>query len=124
MNVNGNWRIMSRARLKRERQTIEVMIRMYCGAHHGDGGRLCPDCADMLAYAYRRLDACGFGEAKPVCSKCPIHCYAPKRRERIREIMRWAGTRMIRTYPGLAILHLLDRWRRVPPIPGRSLERP
>ncbi|MBO5824973.1 MAG: nitrous oxide-stimulated promoter family protein, partial [Prevotella sp.] len=41
------------------------------------------------------------------CKKCHTHCYAPKEREAIRRIMRWAGPRMLLYAPVAAIRHLL-----------------
>jgi hypothetical protein len=55
---------------------------------------LCPDCAGLLEYAARRLRSCPL-EPKPSCKKCPVHCYHPEYRERIREVMSWSGKRMI-----------------------------
>lgn len=109
-------------RLRREERTIAVMIGMYCRDRHGDerppGGRgddaLCPECADLLAYARRRTAACRFGAAKPTCAKCPVHCYKPAMRERVREVMRYSGPRMLARHPVLGIAHLLDG-RRGPP---------
>jgi hypothetical protein len=81
---------------------------MYCRRHHRPRGRLCEDCADLEAYAGRRLDRCPFGAAKPTCADCPVHCYRGAERERMREVMRFAGPRMIWRHPVLALLHLLD----------------
>ena len=55
---------------------------------------LCPDCAGLLEYAVRRLRSCPLNP-KPSCKKCPVHCYRPDYRERIREVMAWSGKRMI-----------------------------
>src|SRR5512136_1063723 len=55
---------------------------------------LCPDCAGLLGYAVRRLRSCPL-DPKPSCKKCPVHCYRPEYRERIREVMAWSGKRMI-----------------------------
>jgi hypothetical protein len=55
-----------------------------------------------------RLDRCPFGEDKPTCATCPIHCYKPQVRDRIREVMRFAGPRMLWHHPILAIRHVLD----------------
>ena len=60
-----------------------------------DTSPLCPECAALLDYALRRLDSCRFGDGKPSCRKCPVHCYRADMRERIRTVMRWAGPRMI-----------------------------
>lgn len=49
----------------------------------------------MNRFACRRLDQCRYGEKKTACKHCATHCYAPKEREQIREVMRWVGPRMI-----------------------------
>lgn len=98
------------ARLRRERRTVRAMIGIYCRHHHG-GAPMCGACAELAAYADRRLDLCPYGPDKPACSNCPIHCYRPEPRERIREVMRFAGPRMIWRHPYLAIRHVLDERR-------------
>lgn len=103
-------------RLRREARTVELMIRMYCRAHHAAGenasrSSLCPDCAALTTYAYERIEACRFGAAKPVCAKCTVHCYRPTMREQVRAAMRYSGPRMTRRHPFLAVRHLLDRRR-------------
>ena len=72
---------------------------------------LCPECAALLDYALRRLDSCRFGNDKPSCRKCPVHCYRADMRERIRTVMRWAGPRMIFSHPMAATRHLLRELR-------------
>ena len=92
------------------------MVGMYCAHHHGTDG-LCTDCRELAAYADRRLDLCPYGAAKPACTKCPIHCYRPEPRERMREVMRFAGPRMLGRHPSLAVMHLIDAHRAVPELP-------
>ena len=94
-------------RLERERRTVTVMIAMYCrGVHKAES--LCPDCADLQAYALDRLDKCRFGEEKPTCANCTVHCYATEKRDRVRAVMRYAGPRMLLRHPLLALMHLWD----------------
>ena len=76
-----------------------------------DTSLLCPECATLLDYALRRLDSCRFGDGKPSCRKCPVHCYRADMRERIRTVMRWAGPRMIFRHPMAATRHLLRELR-------------
>ncbi|HUT30268.1 MAG TPA: nitrous oxide-stimulated promoter family protein [Sedimentisphaerales bacterium] len=93
-----------------EAKTIAVMIRMYCGDHHGSvKGALCSDCAGLLEYARARLAKCPFGPDKGPCSKCEVHCYKPELRGRIIEVMRYAGPRMATRHPVLVIRHLLKK---------------
>jgi predicted amidophosphoribosyltransferase len=88
------------------------MIGIYCRAHHGTGRELCASCDELLNYAICRLDRCPFGADKTTCARCPIHCYKPAMRERVRNVMRYAGPRMMFRHPILALRHLLDSWRR------------
>ena len=62
----------------------------------------------LLAYARVRLDKCRYGTEKPTCANCPTHCYKPAMRERVREVMRYSGPRMLRKHPVLAVAHLVD----------------
>lgn len=101
-------------RIEREKRVVGRMIGLYCRAHHGSGGALCPECSELLAYALRRLDGCRFGGAKPPCERCRIHCYAPAYRARIRAVMRYAGPRMLLFSPLDALWHLLRRMKRRP----------
>ena len=95
----------------REQKTVEAMIRIYCGGQHGTAVGLCQRCEDLLKYAQKRLEACPFGVDKPTCATCPIHCYRPDMREEIREVMAYAGPRMLHRHPILAVRHLMDGWR-------------
>lgn len=103
-------------RVARERRTVAAMIGVYCRDHHAARDGLCADCARLHAYAMGRLDHCPFGADKPTCVNCPVHCYKPELRERIRDVMRYAGPRMLWRHPVLAVLHLLDGRQ---PRPGR-----
>lgn len=109
-------------RLKRERRTVRLMIDMYCEDHHGGDG-LCSSCADLADYADRKLDICPYGTDKPTCANCPIHCYRPEPRERMRQVMLYAGPRMLKTHPVLALLHLFDGKREPPPLRKRPTSR-
>ena len=101
-------------RLKSEHQTLVRMTVIYCKDHHGqsDGG-LCESCSKLMAYSERRLAKCPYGQAKPTCAKCPIHCYKQQQREHVQEVMRYAGPRMIRYHPWAVVVHMFDKLRRV-----------
>ena len=107
----------------RELKTIEVMINMYCAAHHGGAPR-CAECAGLFDYAQRRLQRCVFGDAKPNCAKCVVHCYTLDMREKIRVVMRWAGPRMLLRHPILGIRHLLADRKPIPLLPARPKANP
>jgi hypothetical protein len=110
-------------RRRREVKTIAAMVRLYCRGHHharADDAPLCPECGALLDYAARRLERCVFGDAKPACANCVVHCYRADMRERVREVMRWAGPRMLLRHPVLAVLHLVDERRPAPRLPDRT----
>jgi len=95
-------------RLARESQTIAAMIACYCRDHHGAQGAPCSGCMELRDYAAERLERCRFGPDKPVCAKCPVHCYQRLRREQIRAVMRYAGPRMLWRHPILSLHHWLQ----------------
>lgn len=96
-------------RIEEEKAVVELMIRLYCRKREGNAA-LCPDCQELLAYARRRLDRCRYGNRKPTCRKCPVHCYQPAMKERIRTVMRWSGPRMMLYHPVAALRHLIREW--------------
>ncbi|MGE4559823.1 MAG: nitrous oxide-stimulated promoter family protein, partial [Desulfobulbus sp.] len=104
--------LFSSRRIRREAHTVATMIQRYCRDHHHTRGALCPECEQLLDYARKRLQNCPFQEEKTTCGKCPVHCYAPQQRTRIRRVMRHAGPRMIFSHPIMALWHLLDGLRR------------
>lgn len=108
-------------RIGREQRTIAAMLTIYCRDHHGlvDEG-LCPQCSTLLDYAWRRLEVCPFQAAKPACNRCQVHCYSSRMRERVTEVMRYAGPRMPLRHPILSLLHLLDSRRGSPGLGGKK----
>ncbi len=99
-------------RIAREKKTVQKMIHLYCRKNHKPEGTLCPACQDLLDYAIFRMDHCPYEEEKPTCANCPIHCYRPDMREKIRQVMRYAGPRMLLYHPLLTIQHLMDGLRK------------
>jgi hypothetical protein len=109
-------------RLLRELETIEAMTRIYCADHHG-APHPCADCQALMTYASKRLAVCTYGEDKPVCAKCQIHCYGKAMREKVREVMRYSGPRMILRHPWLALMHVVDKRHVAPPRPNAGAQR-
>lgn len=104
----------AQGRLARESKTMGHMVRLYCRDHHGKAGPApCPRCREFLAYADRRLQKCPYGEEKPTCANCPVHCYKRAPREFARTMMRYSGPRMMLRHPWLALRHILDGRRQV-----------
>jgi hypothetical protein len=96
------------SRLDREAKTVFAMISLYCkGNRHRRENELCPQCAELSAYSSERLEKCRYGEKKPSCRKCTTHCYKPEYRDQVREVMRYAGPRMLSRHPVLTLRHLL-----------------
>lgn len=93
-------------RIDREKHTVTKMVEIYC-KYSEHNQTLCNECNLLLEYAHQRLSYCKFGEKKPTCRKCPIHCYKPDMREKMRAVMRFAGPRMIFFHPIMAIRHIL-----------------
>ncbi|MBN1634497.1 MAG: nitrous oxide-stimulated promoter family protein [Ignavibacteria bacterium] len=95
-------------RIRRERITVEKMIKLYCEKNHYRSGVLCGECMALLDYARERLEKCTYKDDKPVCTKCTVHCYKPEMRDRVREVMRFSGPRMMFRHPYLALMHLIN----------------
>lgn len=105
-------------KLLREFNTISAMVQIYCRSHCAAKGKVdqCEHCQSFLEYAHTRLDRCPYGEQKPTCNKCPVHCYKPHMKAKAKEIMVYAGPRMLLPHPIMAITHL---WSERSPVPGK-----
>lgn len=88
-----------------EQRVVGEMIFLYCKKKH-KSKELCEECKQVLAYCERKTRNCPFMEEKTFCSNCKEHCYSPKMREKIREVMRFSGPRMILHRPLLVIKHM------------------
>ncbi len=97
-----------------QRDVVDKMIHIYCHAHHHPTrGTLCPECQELLDYASRRLKKCPIEEhKKSSCRLCKIHCYDHSHAERVRQVMRYAGPRMLLHNPIMAICHLLKELKK------------
>lgn len=93
---------------KKDIGLIGKFVEVYCcGRHHanersalvlpeGLGVRnLCPECTSFLAYAITKRLKCPLEAEKPTCKHCKIHCYAKPEREKMREIMSYAGRKLM-----------------------------
>ena len=47
-------------------------------------------------------------QTKTFCSNCRVHCYKPDMREKIRQVMRFSGPRMLFYHPIRAIRHVIE----------------
>ncbi len=97
---------------EREKQLVSQMIVLYCHGKHGTKkDTLCPECAALKEYAIQRSEHCPFMETKTFCSNCKVHCYKTEMREKIREVMRFSGPRMIFHHPVAALRHVFETKR-------------
>ncbi|MHC5109344.1 MAG: nitrous oxide-stimulated promoter family protein [Planctomycetota bacterium] len=109
----------------RDIRTLVLFISLYCRHRHKDvakepvavqavdfeaiGGSapmLCPDCTKLLVHASVKRIHCPV-HPKPACKHCHQHCYYPKYRERIKEVMKFSGRRLVLSGRLDLLLHLL-----------------
>jgi hypothetical protein len=96
---------------EREKRMVSEMIALYCKKKHHPAQGLCFACKELETYARQRSDHCPFMETKTFCSNCKVHCYRPEMRNRIREIMRFSGPRMIFYHPVMVLRHVIESKR-------------
>ncbi|MCG3136961.1 MAG: hypothetical protein HJJLKODD_00802 [Phycisphaerae bacterium] len=102
--------------VRQKRQDLKLLIhfiQIYCAEQHGCEAReavmlrgfdlaqlygaepvLCRECQLLLAHAISKRRSCPY-DPKPACKHCPTHCYQPNYRQRIREVMRYSGRRLV-----------------------------
>ena len=83
-----------------EIKTIEVMINLFCHDHHSSTP--CDQCLELLEYTLGRVRQCPLGEQRKTCGQCHVHCFKPSMRKKIKDVMRYAGPRMLKTHSVLA----------------------
>ncbi len=108
-----------------EVKTIKIMTDIYCHGHaHGHSQSedlaLCEKCQDFLDYATKRLACCPYGAKKPVCKKCKIHCFQKDYKSKAKEIMSYAGPRLLWKHPILACRHIAASFRQAPEKPRNA----
>ena len=89
---------------KLELKTMYQIIGIYCHNKHHTPHK-------VWQYAEHRIDVCPHMESKTFCSVCKTHCYAPTYREKIREIMRYGGPRMLFVSPIQVVRHMYLEWK-------------
>lgn len=93
-------------KIRKEKATVEKMIHLYCEKKHNSSDNLlCTECQSLLQYSQQRLENCQFGEDKPTCRKCSVHCFRPTMRVEIRGVMRFSGPRLVFRAPVEWIKH-------------------
>ena len=99
----------NKKKINEEKIIVKMMINYYCKKHHSPKKTLCIDCTKLEEYAFLKLNKCFYGENKPVCSECKIHCYSASMRKKIKSIMRYSGPRMIYIHPVAALKHFKNK---------------
>lgn len=94
-------------KIDKEKRILILMIEIYCRKKHRSQD-LCDECRALLSYALNRLDRCHYGENKGFCNNCPSHCYNKVNQQKIQEVMRFSGLRLIFYHPIVVIRHLLS----------------
>jgi hypothetical protein len=113
------------ATVEKDQRVLVRFIRLYCDHRHADApkaafalpgvdGRalgkrpviLCHPCRKLLAHALVKRARCPL-DPKPACKHCPVHCYHPKYRQKIREVMRDSGRRLVLSGRLDMLYHLL-----------------
>lgn len=97
-----------RIKREQEKEGVRFMIDFYCHhKHKTPEGRLCPECRELADFSAMRIDKCPFMETKTFCSECKVQCYRsrPEMQQRIRDVMRYSGPRMIIYSPKTVIKH-------------------
>ncbi len=103
------------AQLERDLRTLVRFIEIYCKGKHpqdlrkpvnlkthdvvtlaGHEVSLCPECQKLVTHALVKRSTCPM-DPKPACKHCPNHCYHPTYRQKIREVMKYSGKRMLLT---------------------------
>ena len=97
---------------RREVSTLGNFVFIHCHENHTDEKssfviedadlartlenlQLCRECSRLLQHGIAKLSQCPY-EPKPSCRKCPTHCYATGYREKVRKVMRFSGTYLIK----------------------------
>lgn len=112
--LTDNNKILLSKKLNSEYQALANMIGIYCQYHHCSSHLVCKSCQSLLEYALVRLDRCPYGDNKPICRKCPIHCYKKAEKQKIKKIMGFSGPRMLFYHPLVVLKHLIREWEKVP----------
>lgn len=94
-------------RIEKEKNIVQLMIKLYCDKKHKHRNEICNECQKLLNYAHEKLKYCKHGEKKSSCKKCIVQCYRQEMKERIKEVMKFSGPRMILYRPFEFFRHII-----------------
>ena len=69
-----------------QKRIVRNMISLY-SRHKTGTYKLNGSYKELAEYCERRLDHCYWGNKKPSCKNCSIHCYNKAKREEIKKII-------------------------------------
>ncbi len=117
--------IVTDRKLRKDLRLLARFVGIYCAGRHATAEKaplalrthdvaalgircpqLCQACTKLIAHAFVKRASCPL-DPKPMCKRCPTHCYAPHYREEIRAVMKYAGIRMVLRGRLDYLLHLL-----------------
>jgi len=94
-------------KIQKEQRIVSSMIDLYMEKHLDSSDSLSREkCIELKNYAIMRLKRCQFGENKPACKSCKVHCYSPDKRKDIKIIMRFSGPRVFFRNPIESLKHI------------------
>ncbi len=101
---------MSQEKAEKKIKLVTKMIGMYCKKHHVQEmkGQLCDDCGALLDYTSTRTRKCRNLENGTFCAHCTTPCYAPDKRGKMRQVMKFSGPRLIFYHPVWVMKHILE----------------
>lgn len=101
-------------KVKSDIKTLAKFVYIYCRENHSHGEKrpfiykgkgadeldfpgieLCPECAKLLNHGIAKRAMCPM-DPKPMCKKCPNHCYHPLYREQMKEVMKFSGIYLVK----------------------------
>lgn len=101
-------------KIKSDIDMLAKFVHIYCRENHrgrekiqfyykGKGGdelnlphiMLCEGCFKLLSHGIAKRAMCPM-DPKPMCKKCPNHCYHPLYRTKIREVMKFSGIYLVK----------------------------
>ena len=113
------------AEMFQDLRTLAEFIELYCRQKHREESKtktelktldvgliaghsvyLCPECQKLLAHAFTKRMHCPM-HPKPACKDCPSHCYHPRYRAQIREVMKYSGRQLVMSGRLDYLFHLL-----------------
>lgn len=101
-------------KVKSDINTLAKFVYIFCRENHSDRDKvpffykgkgakelslpeihLCEDCFKLLNHGIVKRSMCPM-DPKPMCKKCPNHCYHPVYREKVREVMKFSGIYLVK----------------------------